>query len=53
MGLTLKSLTQGGHTCTYNTQEPEAGGRRIRLAYKTQQDQIRKIKKKKQLKLNV
>ena len=47
MVLNLKSLTEGRHTCTYNTQEPEAGGRRIRLAYKTQQDQIRKIKKKK------
>lgn len=45
MGLTLKSLIQGGHTCTYNAQEPEVGGRSIRLAYTTQQDQIIKIKK--------
>lgn len=53
MGLTLKSLTQGGHTHTYNAQEPEVGGRSIRLACTTQQDQIiRKNKKKKQLKFD-
>lgn len=52
MGLTLKSLTQGGHTYTYNAQEPEVGGRSIRLAYTTQQDQIIKKLKKKKLKLD-
>lgn len=40
MGLTLKSLTQGGHTYTYHAQEPGVGGRDIRLVYTTQQDQI-------------